>query len=87
MFKATFSGPENFAADFKSAEFLAADFTDQILVPVGEAYRGEYEITPTDVDQTLSIEGKIAVRDIIVRAVPNDRYGRLSWNGAYLAVY
>jgi len=86
MFKATFSAPETFSAQFGSSESAQAQFAEAVEVPVGEYYIGQYEFTPTDEEETIHVEGLVAVRDIIVHAVPHT-YGHISWNGAYLSVY
>lgn len=48
-------------------------------------YDGEYTITPSDTEQTISISGKVAEHDIVVAAIPNN-YGRVEWNGVTLSV-
>lgn len=86
MFKATFSTPESFSVQFGSSASAEAQFAEAVEVPVGETYAGAYEFTPTDEEQRIPIEGLIAIRDIIVHAVPNT-YGHIAWNGAFLSVY
>ena len=50
-----------------------------------EIYDGEYEFTPTEDTQTVSIENKMAVQDITINPIPSN-YGLITWNGAILTV-
>lgn len=50
-----------------------------------ELYRGEYEFTPSDEQQTVRIAEKKAQRDIVINPIPSN-YGKIEWNGAYITV-
>ena len=50
-----------------------------------EIYEGEYEFTPTQSTQTISIENKMAVQDITINPIPNN-YGLITWNGSIITV-
>ena len=50
-----------------------------------EIYDGEYEFTPTEDTQTVSIENKMAVQDITINPIPSN-YGRITWNGSTITV-
>ena len=53
---------------------------------VNEPYEGEYEYTPSEEEQIISIEAKTASQNITIHSVPTD-YGRLTWDGGSLRVY
>lgn len=46
---------------------LEASVTDVIG---GDAYEGEYEVTPTNTDIVLDTDGSVLTKDIVVKAVP-----------------
>lgn len=48
-------------------------------------YAGAYEFTPSDEIQTITINGRVAERDITINPIPQN-YGRIDWNGAFLTV-
>lgn len=48
-------------------------------------YDGPYEVTPTQQEQTISIQGKMATDDITINPIPSN-YGRISWDGRRLTV-
>ena len=50
-----------------------------------EIYDGEYEFTPTEDTQTVSIDNKMAVQDITINPIPNN-YGLITWNGSTITV-
>ena len=50
-----------------------------------EIYDGEYEFTPTEDTQTVSIENKMATQDITINPIPTN-YGRITWNGTTITV-
>lgn len=50
-----------------------------------ETYDGEYEFTPNEDTQTVSIENKMAVQDITINPIPSN-YGRITWNGSTITV-
>ena len=50
-----------------------------------DAYDGEYEFTPTEDTQTVSIENKMAVQDITINPIPSN-YGLITWNGSTITV-
>ena len=87
MFQVNFSSPETFKINFSGGENFEAGWENTIEVPVGETYQGSYDITPTDEDQTLQIDGMVAARNIVIRAVPNQQYGHIAWDGSGLTIY
>ena len=62
-----------------SAELLLPD-----VVPL-ERYTGEYEFTPSDEVQVVSVRGMNMTEDIVINPVPSN-YGRITWDGATLTV-
>lgn len=50
-----------------------------------DIYRGSYEVTPTDQDQTLNTEGLMMSDNLVVKKIPTN-YGKVSYNGSYLTV-
>lgn len=65
-----------------SATIGAPVVKEYVEAPV---YRGEYEITPTEETQILSVDGMRMIHDLIIKPIPSD-YGRVTWNGAYLLI-
>ena len=54
------------------------------VVPT-EEYTGEYEFTPSEDTQTITIEGKTASQDIVIQPIPSN-YGLITWDGRTLTV-
>lgn len=50
-----------------------------------EIYDGEYEFTPTQSTQTISIENKMATSDITINPIPY-YYGLITYNGSTITV-
>jgi len=50
-----------------------------------ESYEGSYNFTPSDVEQVIPIEGKMANQDITINPIPSN-YGLITWNGSTLTV-
>ena len=50
-----------------------------------DEYDGPYEVTPTNVAQTLATRGLLSTADIVVNPIPSN-YGLIQWNGAVLTV-
>lgn len=48
-------------------------------------YDGPYEFTPTQQEQTIPIQGKMATSNITINPIPPN-YGRISWDGRRLTV-
>ena len=48
-------------------------------------YEGPYEYTPTQEEQTVTIQGLMATRNITINPIPSN-YGLITWNGATLTV-
>lgn len=86
MFNVKFSEPPAFPVDFAASENFDAEFDETVEKPVGDFYEGEYEFTPADADQVISIAEKVAARDIVIRAIPSS-YGHIQYNGGYLYIY
>lgn len=54
-------------------------------VPVMDEYDGPYEVTPTNVAQTLATRGLLSTADIVVNPIPSN-WGRITWDGSTLTV-
>ena len=54
-------------------------------VPAIDEYEGPYEVTPTNVAQTLATRGLLSTADIVINPIPSN-YGLIQWNGAVLTV-
>lgn len=48
-------------------------------------YTGEYEFTPAENTQIISINGLVATKNITINPIPND-YGRVIWDGVTLTI-
>lgn len=65
---------------------LEIDGSPGTFMPVmPNAYTGTYEFEATDTAQTISVEGKTMLHDIIIDPVPSN-YGFITWNGSVLTV-
>ena len=84
-FKATFSPSQTLKAVFGSDEELGTEFGAYIVVPVADYYDGEYELTPSQEEQTIPIIGKTARQNITLNPIPSN-YGLITWDGATLTV-
>lgn len=51
----------------------------------GIPYTGEYHVTPSDQQQTLSTAGFLLAEDVVVDAIPSN-YGLITWDGSTLTV-
>lgn len=50
-----------------------------------DPYSGPYEFTPTQQSQTIDIDHKTALADIVINPIPYN-YGLITWNGSTLTV-
>jgi len=50
-----------------------------------EKYRGSYEFTPTEEQQTILAKDLIMMDDIVINPIPSN-YGLITWNGSTLTV-
>ena len=50
-----------------------------------EPYVGEYTVTPSQEEQTLSTKNLRMTDDVKINPIPSN-YGRIDWNGQYLTV-
>lgn len=48
-------------------------------------YTGDYEVTPTQEEQTLYTRNKTMTANVVVHKIP-PQYGLITWNGAILTV-
>ncbi len=48
-------------------------------------YDGDYDITPSAIQQVFSTEGKRVLHDFIVEPIPNN-YGLITYNGSIITV-
>ncbi len=51
----------------------------------GEAYKGDYEITPSEELQTLPTANRMLARNIVVAPIPQN-YGRITYNGGGIII-
>lgn len=84
VFHATFREREHLKASFQEEGAFFARF-GEFLGITPDPFTGEYEYTPTQSTQTVTIEGKTAVRNIIIKPIPSN-YGLIAWNGSALTV-
>ena len=65
---------------------LAIDGSPGSFMPImPNAYMGSYEFEASDTAQTISVEGKTMLHDIVIDPVPSN-YGKITWNGSTLLV-
>ena len=48
-------------------------------------YAGEYEFTPTEQTQTIAINNRKAMANIVINPIPSN-YGKITWTGNVLTV-
>ena len=78
------TAPGALSGNLTSAKGIKGNLTIPSAVGV-QIYDGEYEFTPTEETQTVSIANKLAVQDITINPIPSN-YGRITWNGSVLTV-
>lgn len=57
----------------------------KVIYQGGEAYEGEYEITPSEELQTLPTANRLLARNIVVAPIPQN-YGRIAYNGGGIKI-
>lgn len=57
----------------------------KVVYQGGEAYEGDYEITPSEGLQTLPTANRQLARDIVVAPIPKN-YGRITYNGGGIII-
>lgn len=76
------------AITFDVVKKPAVDFAvDNVRVAAGsgEAYEGNYEITPSEELQTLPTANRQLARDIVVAPIPKN-YGRITYSGGGIII-
>lgn len=76
------------AITFDVVKKPAVDFAvDNVRVAAGggEAYEGNYEITPSEELQTLPTANRMLDRNIVVAPIPQN-YGRITYNGGGIII-
>lgn len=70
-----------------TGEFVTekVSLSGDIQTGASASYAGEYEFTPTEQEQTISIAGKVARNDITINPIPSN-YGLITWDGSTLTV-
>lgn len=64
----------------------SATFTAEQGIPIYPSpYMGAYEVTPSNVTQTLPTEGLMMSREVVINPIPSN-YGLITWNGSTLTV-
>lgn len=56
-----------------------------VYVSIADYYEGPYAVTPDRTTQTLPIDNKTALHDIVVNPIPSC-YGLITWDGSTLTV-
>lgn len=59
--------------------------TGIVKVAAVPTYDGGLTITPTDQEQVIEIQGKLATSNIVVEPIPSN-YGRIIWDGSHLSI-
>lgn len=59
--------------------------TGIVKVAAVPTYDGGLSITPTDQEQVIEIQGKMASQNIVVEPIPSN-YGRIIWDGSHLSI-
>ena len=57
----------------------------KVVYQGGEAYEGDYEITPSEELQTLPTANRQLARDIVVAPIPKN-YGRITYSGGGIII-
>lgn len=57
----------------------------KVVYQGGEAYEGNYEITPSEELQTLPTANRMLARNIVVAPIPKN-YGRITYNGGGIII-
>ena len=82
---ATLSAPQGITAKLTGQAQISADLNLPTIISP-PTYEGEYEFTPTENTQTISINGELASQDIIINPIPDD-YARMRWSGNIVTFY
>lgn len=57
----------------------------KVVYQGGEAYEGDYEITPSEEAQTLPTANRMLARNIVVAPIPKN-YGRITYSGGGITI-
>nr|DAD77932.1 MAG TPA: hypothetical protein [Siphoviridae sp. ctHDv29]DAG04278.1 MAG TPA: hypothetical protein [Siphoviridae sp. ctKsH2] len=57
----------------------------KVVYQGGEAYEGDYEITPSEELQTLPTANRMLARNIVVAPIPKN-YGRITYSGGGIII-
>lgn len=57
----------------------------KVVYQGGEAYEGNYEITPSEELQTLPTANRMLARNIVVAPIPKN-YGRITYSGGGIMI-
>lgn len=57
----------------------------KVVYQGGEAYEGNYEITPSEELQTLPTANRMLARNIVVAPIPQN-YGRITYSGGGITI-
>ena len=57
----------------------------KVVYQGGEAYEGNYEVTPSEEVQTLPTANRMLARNIVVAPIPQN-YGRITYNGGGIII-
>ena len=84
-FIASFSESSQFSAAFADSQNMSATFGEIEVIHDVPYYMGEYEATPSAVEQIIPTSGKAMISDFVINPIPSN-YGLISWNGSTLTV-
>ena len=81
------SGDIDFTAQTIEGEIVTEEIEvgGDVAMPVTSYFTGDYEITPSNETQTISISGKTAKQNITINPIPSN-YGLITWDGSTLTV-
>ena len=57
----------------------------KVVYQGGEAYEGNYEVTPSEEAQTLPTANRMLARNIVVAPIPQN-YGRITYSGGGITI-
>ena len=83
MITGNISTRQTLSGSISSGKTLTGALNIPVVSP--PRYNGGYEFTPSEETQTIPIEDKFAIADIVINSIP-DNYGLVTWNGTTLTV-
>lgn len=68
-----------------NSESIGLDIETPIVTSTVSDYDGEYDVTPSSVEQVFATNGKKMNHDFVVEPIPSN-YGLITWNGSIITV-